>query len=70
MRLIDADKLILHLNDYALQEAPFRGESADTYNAIKQCIEAVEEQPTAYAHWNGYGRKVRDSHGRKKNVFP
>ena len=48
MRLIDADKLILHLNDYALQEAPFKGESADTYNAIKQCIEAVEEQPTAY----------------------
>ena len=48
MRLIDADKLILHLNDYALQEAPFRGESADAYNAIKQCIEAVEEQPTAY----------------------
>lgn len=40
MRLIDADKLILHLNDYAL--------SADTYNAIKQCIEAVEEQPKAY----------------------
>lgn len=48
MRLIDADKLILHLNDYALQEAPFKGESADTYNVIKQCIEAVEEQPTAY----------------------
>jgi hypothetical protein len=23
MRLIDADKLALHLNDYALQEAPF-----------------------------------------------
>lgn len=33
---------------YILQEAPFKGESADTYNAIKQCIEAVEEQPTAY----------------------
>lgn len=48
MRLIDADKLILHLNDYALQGTPFRGESADTYNAIKQCIEAVEEQPTSY----------------------
>lgn len=46
--MIDADKLILHLNDYALQEAPFKGESADTYNVIKQCIEAVEEQPTAY----------------------
>ena len=48
MKLIDADKLILHLNDYALQEAPFRGESADAYNAIKQCMEAVTEQPTAY----------------------
>lgn len=48
MRLIDADKLILRLNDYALQEAPFKGESADVYNAIKQCIEAVEEQPAAY----------------------
>ena len=48
MRLIDADKLILYLNDYALQTAPFRGERAEAYNAIKQCIEAVEEQPTAY----------------------
>lgn len=48
MRLIDADELILHLNDYALQEAPFRGESADTYNAIENCIKAVEEQPTSY----------------------
>ena len=48
MRLIDADKLILYLNDYALQAAPFRGERAEAYNAIKQCIEAVEEQPTAY----------------------
>lgn len=49
MRLIDADELILHLNDYALQEAPFRGESADTYNAIENCIKAAEEQPTAYS---------------------
>ena len=49
MILIDADKLILHLNDYALQEAPFRGESADTYNAIEDCIKAIEEQPTAYS---------------------
>ena len=48
MRLIDADKLILYLNDYALQTAPFRGERAEAYNAIKQCIEAVEEQQTAY----------------------
>ena len=28
MRLIDADKLILHLNDYALQESPSDVESA------------------------------------------
>ena len=48
MRLIDADKLILHLNDYASQEAPFRGESADVYDAIENCIKAIEEQPTAY----------------------
>ena len=48
MRLIDADKLILYLNDYALQASPFRGERAEAYNAIKQCIEAVEEQPTSY----------------------
>ena len=48
MRLIDADKLILYLNDYALQASPFRGERAEAYNAIKQCIEAVEEQPTDY----------------------
>ena len=48
MRLIDADKLILHLNDYALQEAPFRGESPDVYDAIENCIKAIEEQPTAY----------------------
>jgi len=48
MRLIDADKLIEHLNDYALQEAPFNGENKDVYDAIKQCIEAIEEQPTVY----------------------
>lgn len=49
-RLIDADKLIEYLNDYALQEAPFRGESesTDAYDAIEQCIEAVKEQPTVY----------------------
>ena len=28
MRLIDADKLILHLNDYALQKSPSDVESA------------------------------------------
>lgn len=55
MRLIDADKLILHLNDYALQESPSNVESADdrkisraVYKAITDCIEAVNEQPTTF----------------------
>ena len=55
MRLIDADKLILHLNDYALQESPSNIESAEdrkisraVYKAITDCIEAVDEQPTAF----------------------
>ena len=54
MRLIDADKLILHLNDYALTEAPDGRESAGerrissaVYSAIQCCMKAVEEQPTA-----------------------
>lgn len=52
MRLIDADKLALHLNDYALQEAPFgRNDSKnqkEIYETIKECMKAVEEQPTAF----------------------
>lgn len=55
MRLIDADKLILHLDDYALQESPSNVESAEdrkisraVYKAITDCIEAVNEQPTAF----------------------
>lgn len=55
MRLIDADKLILHLNDYALQESPSNVESAEdrkisreVYFAIQNCMKAVEEQPTAF----------------------
>ena len=54
-RLIDADKLILHLNDYALQESPSDVESAGdrkvsraVYKAITDCIRAVDEQPTAF----------------------
>ena len=55
MRLIDADKLILHLNDYALQKSPSDVESAGdrkvsraVYTAITDCIRAVDEQPTAF----------------------
>lgn len=55
MRLIDADKLMLLLNDYALQKSPSNVESADdrkisraVYKAITDCIEAVDEQPTAF----------------------
>lgn len=55
MRLIDADKLILHLNDYALSEAPDERESAGerrishiVYSILQNCMKAVEEQPTAF----------------------
>ena len=55
MRLIDADKLIEHLNDYALMESPGDNESTGekrlsrvVYDAIQNCIKAVDEQPTAY----------------------
>lgn len=34
MRLIDADKLILHLNDYALQEAPFGRNDSENQKEI------------------------------------
>lgn len=48
MRLIDAEELILHLNDFALQSAPFKGEGSEAYYAISECIRGVEKQPTAY----------------------
>ena len=55
MRLIDADKLISHLNDYALQESPSDVDSpceqkisTAVYKAIQNCINAVKEQPAAY----------------------
>ena len=51
-RLIDADKLILHLNEYALQEAPFGCNDSENqkeiYETIQECMKAVEEQPTAF----------------------
>lgn len=48
-RLIDADKLILHLNDYALQEATLlNGKVVGKYDTIQECIKVTEEQPTAF----------------------
>ena len=45
-RLVDADKLIMHLADYQLQESPVWGSNeygnADKYEAITDCIDAVE----------------------------
>lgn len=51
MRLIDADELILHLNDFMMQERPIDVQDIESINVcavIKECIKAVEEQPTAY----------------------
>lgn len=55
MRLIDADKLIMALNDYALQEAPGDNESTGerrlsmiAYNAVQNCMKSIEQQPTAF----------------------
>ena len=55
MRLIDADQLIMDLNDYALQESPndnMDDEENDLqsqiYAAIMFCIDFVEQTKTAY----------------------
>ena len=54
MRLIDADKLLAYLNDCALSASP-SGRCIKNqmiarveYDAIQNCIKAVEERPTAY----------------------
>lgn len=51
MRLIDADKLILHLNDFMLQQSPIDVQDIESINVsavIQDCIKAVDEQPTVY----------------------
>lgn len=51
MRLIDADELILHLNDFMLQQSPIDVQDIESINVsavIQDCIKAVEEQPIAY----------------------
>lgn len=62
MRVIDADRLLMHLSDYALQESPWWGANGygnkDAYEAIAECIKAVEEAPTVdavevvHGEWN------------------
>lgn len=50
MRLIDADKLILHLNDYALQESPSNVESAeDRKFQGKRHVKAAERMIVVFA---------------------
>lgn len=47
MRLIDADRLIVHLSDYALSEV-HEGDDDKVYRAIMDCINAVEEAETIH----------------------
>ena len=79
MRLIDADKLILHLNDYALQKSPINVESAEgrkisreVYFAIRNCMKAVGEQPTAFDADKVVGqletRKTKATTLQKENI--
>lgn len=46
------ERVVLHLNDYALQEAPFGHNDGknqkEIYDTIQECMKAVEEQPTAF----------------------
>lgn len=52
MRLIDVDKLILTLNDYALLNYPTNqddfSELKPIYDTIQNCIEYVKDQPIIY----------------------
>lgn len=55
MRLIDADKLYKHLIDWAFAEAPTDLDVGEVkamreviYKTIKDCMRAIDEQPTAY----------------------
>lgn len=53
MRLIDADKLIMHLADFALSMS-----GKTEYSTILQCIKAVEEQPTVGPQKELHGRWI------------
>lgn len=65
-RYIDADALLKHLNDYALQESsfPFNGKA---FYAIQDCMKAVIEQPTAYVAPVVHGEWMLEAHKEKTN---
>ncbi|EEC58173.1 hypothetical protein NQ488_04795 [[Bacteroides] pectinophilus] len=71
MRLIDADDLIAYLNDYARQETSYSDEdNADIRDVIQECIEAVEEQPTAYDIDKAVERLKEESrHKEGSNIY-
>ena len=55
MRPIDADKVVMHLNDYALQISPTGYETGSkkekaeaVYETVQNCIKAVEEAQTVF----------------------
>ena len=51
MRLIDADEVILHLNDFMLQQSPIDVQDIESIKVsavIQDCIKAIENQPTDY----------------------
>lgn len=64
MRLIDADELLLHLADYQLQESPGWGANgcgnADAYEAITNCIKAIEEAPVVVEDFDKEGMYILD----------
>ena len=74
-RYIDAEKLALHLSDYALQESPNWGANGygnqDAYDAINECIKAIDDQPTADVRENVRGHwelKTCDLYGLADKV--
>lgn len=55
MRPIDADKVVMHLNDYALQISPTGYETGSkkekaeaAYETVQNCIKAIEEAQTVF----------------------
>lgn len=61
MRLIDANKLVMHLADFALSMSGKPG-----YSEIQQCMEAAEEQPTVDPVKHG---RWLDDYNAEENPF-